>query len=149
MNDTPRPPASVQIGQIALTVRDLERAITFYRDALGLPFLFQAPNVAFFDAGGIRLMLGQSEVPEQSPGGTILYYRVGDLDGACAGLLNRGAEPVRGPHRVARLADHELWMAFFRDTEDNVFGLMCEKPLESTTEPAATNYRVADHDAAS
>jgi methylmalonyl-CoA/ethylmalonyl-CoA epimerase len=120
-------PLLTQIGQIALTVRDMERAIAFYRDTLGLRFLFQAPNVAFFDCGGVRLMLGQSENAGEKPTGTILYYKVSDMDVAFASVKERGATVVREPHLVAKMPDHELWLAFFRDTEDNVFGLMCEK----------------------
>jgi methylmalonyl-CoA/ethylmalonyl-CoA epimerase len=116
-----------QIGQIALTIEDMDRAIVFYRDNLGMKFLFQAPNVAFFDCGGIRLMLGKNENPEQKSNGTILYYTVDDIDGAFAALRERGAAAVREPHRIARMPDHELWLAFFRDPEGNLFGLMCEK----------------------
>src|SRR3989442_718598 len=90
MDHAPKKVTLSQIGQIALTVRDMDRAITFYRACLGLKFLFQAPNVAFFDCGGIRLMLGQSENPQQKPNGTIMYYRVDDLDTVFAALKEDG-----------------------------------------------------------
>jgi methylmalonyl-CoA/ethylmalonyl-CoA epimerase len=125
------PGALGPIGQIAVTVHDLPRAIAFYRDTLGMKFLFQAPNVAFFDCGGIRLMLGQSEDSEQKQHGTILYYKVEDIDRTFAALKQRGAQVEREPHFIAKMPDHELWLAFFHDTEGNIVGLMCEKPLPS------------------
>lgn len=114
------------IGQIALNVHDLERATTFYRDVLGLRFLFQVPKMAFFDCGGIRLMLGIADEPEPDHPASILYYRVGDIDRAHATLKERGVSFEQEPHAVADLGDHVLWLAFFRDPEANVGALMCE-----------------------
>jgi methylmalonyl-CoA/ethylmalonyl-CoA epimerase len=122
------PFALTKIGQIALSVRDMDRAVRFYRDSLGMRFLFQAPNVAFFDCDGIRLMLGQNEKPEQTPSGTILYYRVQAIHEAFDTLRQRGVDVVRPPHLVAKLPAHDLWMAFLRDPDENIFGLMCEVP---------------------
>jgi methylmalonyl-CoA/ethylmalonyl-CoA epimerase len=106
----------------------MDRAVRFYRDSLGMRFLFQAPNVAFFDCDGIRLMLGQNEKPEVTPSGTILYYRVGAIQEAFDTLQQRGVAVVRPPHLVAKLPAHDLWMAFLRDPDDNVFALMSEVP---------------------
>jgi methylmalonyl-CoA/ethylmalonyl-CoA epimerase len=115
------------IGQIAVTVDDLERAVRFYRDALGMRFLFQVPNMAFFDCAGIRLMLAAAEKPGERHS-SILYYRVEDIQHAHKTLGGRGVEFVGQPHLVAQLAGHDLWMAFFRDSENNVLALMSEVP---------------------
>lgn len=114
------------IGQIAVPVHDLERATVFYRDVLGLPFLFAAPGLAFFDCGGVRLMLSVPEHAEFQPPGSVLYYRVPEIRAAFDALSGRGVAFVDAPHRVARLPDHELWMAFFRDSEQNLLALMSE-----------------------
>jgi methylmalonyl-CoA/ethylmalonyl-CoA epimerase len=114
------------IGQIAVTVRDMDRAIAFYRDALGLRFLFRAPNVAFFDCSGIRLMLGLAEPQSAEPTGTVIYFRVPDIDRAFEILQERGAVFEQKPHLIAKLPDHDLWMAFLRDPDKNLVGIMSE-----------------------
>jgi len=115
-----------QIGQIGVNVRDLDRAVAFYRDALGLPFLFRTPALAFFDCGGVRLMLGLPERAALDSPSSILYFTVADLRAACAILAARGVPAIDEPHLVAKMPDHELWMAFFADTEGNTHGLMSE-----------------------
>jgi catechol 2,3-dioxygenase-like lactoylglutathione lyase family enzyme len=115
-----------RVGQIGITVHDLDRAIAFYRDTLGMRFLFRAPNLAFFDCDGLRLMLGLPERPEHNHPASILYYRADDLRAAHAVLLVRGVTFLDEPHLIARMPDHELWMAFFTDTEGNTLGLMSE-----------------------
>ena len=116
-----------QIGQIAVVVHDLDRAVAFYRDVLGVRLLFQAPpKLAFFDCGGIRLMLSLPEEAEFDHPGSILYYKVDDIQGTWAALRDHGADLRGEPHLVARMPDHELWMAFFRDTEGNTLALMSE-----------------------
>jgi catechol 2,3-dioxygenase-like lactoylglutathione lyase family enzyme len=115
-----------RIGQIGVAVHDLDRAVAFYRDTLGMRFLFRAPNLAFFDCDGLRLMLGLPERPEHDHPASILYYTVGDLHAAHATLLSRGVTCLDAPHLIARMPDHELWMAFFIDTEGNTLGLMSE-----------------------
>ena len=117
-----------QIGQIAVNIKDVDRAVRFYRDALGLRFLFQAGSLAFFDCGGVRLMLSPAEKPEFDHPGSILYYRVADIDAAHADLTGRGVEFIDQPHLIHKAPDHDLWMTFFTDTEGNTAGLMCEKP---------------------
>jgi methylmalonyl-CoA/ethylmalonyl-CoA epimerase len=119
------------VGQIAINVRDLDRAIGFYRDTLGLPFLFRIPGAAFFQCGAVRLMLGTAERPEFEHPASILYYRVADIGAAFDALVAAGvrAEAEGGePHLLARMPDHDLWMAFLRDSEDNPFALMSEVP---------------------
>jgi len=117
-----------RIGQIAINVHDLERATAFYRDTLGLTFLFAVPNMAFFDCGGVRLMLGAAERGEFDHPASIIYYRVDDIQAAAATLRARGVRFESEPHLVAPMPDHDLWMAFFRDAEENMLALMAELP---------------------
>src|SRR6476619_6937500 len=95
-----------RIGQIAINVKDLGRAVQFYRDTLGMRFLFEVPNLAFFDCGGVRLMLSPAESPEFDHPGSVLYYKVGDINASYAALKARGAEFVDQPHLIARMPDH-------------------------------------------
>ncbi len=117
-----------QIGQISVPVHDLERAVRFYRDTLGMRFLFAVPNLAFFDCGGVRLMLGMPEQPELHLPGSIIYYKVDDIQAAFDTLTARGVSFEDKPHVIAKLEDHELWMTFFRDLEGNTLALMSEVP---------------------
>ena len=114
-----------RIGQIAVTVSDLERAVLFYRDTLGMRLLFQFPNLAFFDCGGIRLMLGPPEKGGESLS-SVIYYKVDDIRQATEILSSRGVQFEAEPHLIAKMPDHELWMAFFRDPDRNLLALMCE-----------------------
>lgn len=117
------------IGQIAITVRDLDAAIAFYRDKLGMKLLFTAPpGMAFFDAGGIRLLLGASELSQEEPAPSILYYRVADIAAAAETLAARGVEMTHAPHLVHKAEDHDLWLAFLRDMDGNALALMSEVP---------------------
>ena len=115
-----------RIGQIAITVKDVERSTTFYRDTLGMRFLFAFPGLAFFDCDGVRLMLTKPETKEFDHPSSVLYFRVPDITAAYETLRNRHVEFVDEPHVVARMTDHDLWMAFFRDPDDNVFAIMAE-----------------------
>ena len=116
-----------QIGQISIIIHDLERAVAFYRDTLGMKFLFQVPpKMAFFDCGGVRLYLGVPEEAEFDHPSSILYYKVDDIHGAWEILRDRGAELKGEPHLVARMPDHELWIGFFKDSEGNTLALMSE-----------------------
>ncbi|MGH2458211.1 MAG: VOC family protein [Chloroflexota bacterium] len=128
-HETTRPLGLSQIGQIAVTAHDLDRAVAFYRDRLGMRFLFQAPGLAFFDCAGVRLMLSAPERPELDHPGSVIYYRVADLSVAYATLRERGVAFEDAPHLIARMPDHELWMAFFKDSEGNTLGLMSEVPI--------------------
>jgi len=120
-------PGISRVGQIAVPVRDLDRAVAFYRDVLGLRFLFQAPpGLAFFDCGGVRLMLSIPESPEFNHAGSVIYYRVPDIHHAYEALRKRGVEFIDEPHLIAKLDDHDLWMAFLRDPEGNTLALMSE-----------------------
>ena len=118
-----------QIGQVGLHAEDIERAVAFYRDTLGMKFLFQAipPGLAFFDCGGIRIMLSAAKEEGSTERlSSLLYYKVPDLNAAYDTLVSRGVNFFSTPHLVAKMPDHELWMAFFRDSENNVVGLMSE-----------------------
>lgn len=124
----PAPFGLTAIGQIALTVTDVDRAVAFYRDVLGMKLLFQFPGMAFFACESVRLMLSGSETPEERYG-SIIYFRVADIRQAHETLSQRGAVFEREPHMIARMPDHELWMAFFRDPDRNLLALMSEVSL--------------------
>jgi methylmalonyl-CoA/ethylmalonyl-CoA epimerase len=117
-----------EIGQISINVHDLERASAFYKDALGMKHLFSFPGLAFFDCSGVRLMLSRAERPDLDHPSSILYFKVADIDEASAQLSERGVRFEGKPNLVARMDTYDLWLAEFRDSEDNVMCLMCEKP---------------------
>ena len=120
----PTPLAS--IGQISIRVHDIERSTAFYRDALGLDFLFEAGQLAFLMCGDVRLMLTTPESDEFDHPSSTLYFRVDDIHAARAELVARGVPFDDEPHLIARMPDHELWMTFFRDPDRNLHGLMAE-----------------------
>jgi len=113
-----------KIGQIAILVKDVSRATEFYRDKLAMKHLLSAGNLAFFDCGGVRLMLDKPEKVEA--GTSIIYFNVPEIHQAHEQMKARGVEFVDQPHLIARLPDHDLWMTFFRDSEGNLLGLMSE-----------------------
>jgi predicted enzyme related to lactoylglutathione lyase len=116
------------IGQIAVTVSDVNVALRFYRDALGLTFLFTAgPDLAFLDAGGVRLMLSTPQGAGTVGHNSILYFKVADIAVVHAAIVQRGAISEREPQLAATLSDHELWTGFVRDPDGNLVGLMEEK----------------------
>lgn len=120
-----------RIEQIAIPVRELARATAFYRDVLGMKLLFEVPpTLAFFDCDGIRLALSTASDPMYDPPGSIVYYRVTDIEAAHQELGGRGVEFLQGPHRIAELGDVEIWMAFFEDTEGNTLAITSEKPVQ-------------------
>jgi predicted enzyme related to lactoylglutathione lyase len=113
------------LGQVAIAVKDVDRAAAFYERVLGLTPLFRFPGLAFFDCGGVRLMLSKPEEPGFDKT-SILYYRVDDIQAAVAAITGAGVPLVHEPRVVHRDARHELWMAFLQDTEGNHLALMCE-----------------------
>jgi methylmalonyl-CoA/ethylmalonyl-CoA epimerase len=119
-----------RIGQIAINVHDLPRAVTFYRERLGVPFLFEVPGMAFFDCGGVRLMLGIPVGPDVDHLASILYYKVDDIEVAYQALVSRGVAFLAKPHVVARMPAYVLWLAEFKDPDGNVLALMSEIPSE-------------------
>jgi len=116
-----------RIGQIAITTKDLDRAVEFYRDVLGLKFLFKAPpGMAFFDCGNLRLLIGLPDRPELDHPSSILYFATEDIGAAHAALAERGVEFVAEPHIVYKTEQMELWLADFRDMDGNLHALMSE-----------------------
>jgi predicted enzyme related to lactoylglutathione lyase len=115
-----------RIGQIALNARDLARATAFYKDRLGMKHLFSVPNLSFFDCDGVRLMLGKAENAEFDHPSSVLYFTVDDIQKATATLKSRGVAFEREPHRIAQLEKVDVWMSFFRDSENNMLALMSE-----------------------
>jgi predicted enzyme related to lactoylglutathione lyase len=116
------------IGQISIIVKDVERATTFYRDVLGLSLLFTVPSMAFFDCGGVRLMLGTASSPEYDHPSSIFYFRVADIQAGYQRLLEHKAEIVAPPRLIAPMPTHDLWMTAFKDGEGNIHQLMSEVP---------------------
>jgi methylmalonyl-CoA/ethylmalonyl-CoA epimerase len=116
-----------QIGQIAIVVKDVERATAFYRDVLGMRFLFEFPGLAFFDCAGVRIMLSRPEQKEFDHPSSTLYFKVPDIKAGYEALRARNVKFLDEPHIVARMPDHDLWMAFFYDLDNNIFALMSEQ----------------------
>jgi catechol 2,3-dioxygenase-like lactoylglutathione lyase family enzyme len=119
-------PGDIRLGaiaQIAVSVKDVGRAIEFYRDRLRIPFLFEAPGLAFFKCGEIMLMLSKPETPEFDHPSAVLYFQVEEIIGAHRALVERGVAFIDTPHVVHRDPRMELWMAFFRDPDGNVLAI--------------------------
>ena len=119
------------IGQIAITTHDLPASVEFYRDKLGLEYLFEAGHLAFFMCGDVRLMVAVPETREVDHPSSTIYFRVEDIEAARAELASRGVPFDDEPHLIARMPDHELWMTFFRDPDGNLLGLMSEVKPEA------------------
>lgn len=116
-----------KIGQIAIVATNVERATAFYRDTLGMNFLFAAPpGLAFFDCGGVRLMISETEEPSPKVGTSVIYYLVPDIHAARDAIAAKGAHFEDAPHLIAAMPTHDLWMTFLRDSEGNLLGLMSE-----------------------
>ncbi|MCI0624019.1 MAG: VOC family protein [Acidobacteria bacterium] len=114
-----------RIGQISIPVQDLDRAAAFYREQLGLKHLFTVSKLAFFDCGGIRLMLSVPESPEFDHPSSVLYFSVDDIQKVFGTLSERSVRFEGPPHLIAKMESYDLWMAFFRDSENNLLSLMC------------------------
>lgn len=127
MTTTAMVPGIARLGQIQVRAHDVERAAEFYEKTLGLKLLFKAPpGLAFFDCGGVRLMLDRPEKPEFDHAASILYFVVPDIVSAHSQLKDKGVRFEDEPHIIARLPDHDLWMTFFWDSEQNMLALMSE-----------------------
>jgi methylmalonyl-CoA/ethylmalonyl-CoA epimerase len=124
-------PTLNQIGQIFVNAKDLDRAIKFYRDLLGMTFLFEAPpQMAFFDCGGIRIMLGVPDKAELDHPASVIYYKVEEIERVYETFKAAGVEFIVAPHLVAQMPTYDLWLADFRDSEGNILALMSEVPRE-------------------
>ena len=123
--DVSSAPLLQQIGQIAVRATELPRAVRFYREALGLRYLFEAPGLAFFQCGGVQLMLSLAETPEFDHAASVLYFDVAEIQVAYRALLQRGVRFRDEPHIVHRAGEQALWMAFFDDSEGKVFAIRC------------------------
>jgi|SRR5579859_2593609 len=127
MTTTVSAPGITRLGQIQIRTHDVDRAADFYEKILGLKLLFKAsPGLAFFECGGVRLMLDRPEKQEFDHASSILYFAVPDIQAAHARMKEQSVRFEDEPHMIARMADHDLWMTFFRDSEDNLLALMSE-----------------------
>jgi len=118
-----------KIKQIALVMDDVAKAVPFYRDALGMTLQFEMSGMAFFDAGGVRLMMTKPSAPELDHPNSILYFDVPDILAAARELESRGVEFFEKPHAVGKTATHEVWIAAFKDPEGNIIEIMQERVL--------------------
>lgn len=117
-----------RLGQVAFTVSDVPRALNFYRDIIGLDFLFSpSGELAFLKAGEVRLMLSTPQGAGAVGANSILYFQVPDVDEAHARMVGLGATDERAPQLAATMPDHELWIGFLRDPDGNLIGLMEER----------------------
>jgi catechol 2,3-dioxygenase-like lactoylglutathione lyase family enzyme len=119
-----------RIGQIAVTIHDIDRATAFYRDTLGMKLLFAVPGLSFFDCAGTRIMLSTPGAPEHDHPGSILYFTVADIHNAYQTLNARGVRFIDQPHFIAPMATGDLWIASFKDPDNNVLALMAEIPRQ-------------------
>ncbi|MDC8774304.1 VOC family protein [Roseateles albus] len=116
------------IGQIAITVSDVEASVAYYRDVLGLKFLFNAgPGLAFLSDGSIRIMLTTPQGSGAIGANSILYFKTTDIESTHAAIVARGSVSERPPQFVSKMPDHDLWLGFLRDPDGNLVGLMEEK----------------------
>jgi len=119
-----------KVGQIAIAISDLKMSIFFYRYILGLELLFEVPSgLAFFNCGGIRLMLTTVQGKEDDHNTSVIYYKVSDINKTTEILHNKGVKFEREPQFAAKMADHDLWIGFLRDPDNNLIGIMAELPL--------------------
>jgi methylmalonyl-CoA/ethylmalonyl-CoA epimerase len=116
------------IGQIALAVADVDRAEAFYQETLGLQKLYRFGDLTFFDCAGVRLMLEKAHAPEDVARASVIYFRCADIALAVRELQSRGVAFDSEPHLIAKMDDHDLWMAFFKDPDDHTLALMQEAP---------------------
>ncbi len=121
-----------QIEQIALPVQDMDRAVAFYQSKLGMKHMFSSNGLAFFDCAGVRLMLSRPEDNQANRQASVIYFKVADIHQAYQTLSSRGVTFEDSPHLIADMGDYELWMAFFRDSEQNLLAISGEiRPAKS------------------
>jgi predicted enzyme related to lactoylglutathione lyase len=115
-----------KVGQIAVPVTNLDRAVNFYQEKLGLPLLFTSNGLAFFDCNGLRLLLSVPETEEFTQSSSIIYFQVENINEVYEDLLSKEVNFINEPHLIAKMGQTETWMAFFKDSEDNTHALMSE-----------------------
>jgi predicted enzyme related to lactoylglutathione lyase len=118
-----------KVGQIGVPVKDLNRALDFYKEKLGLSLLFNTDHMAFFECNGLRLMLSLPEKEEFANSSSVIYFQVTNIKEAYERLADKEVTFVDEPHVVAKMGQTETWMVFFKDTEDNTHALMSEVQL--------------------
>ena len=119
--------SDAKVGQLAIPVEDFEKGVAFYRDTLGIPFLFSAPpQMAFFNCGGVRLLVGVMPAGQTAQRGSAIYFNVGDIHSVHSTLENSGVLFQQKPHMVHRTPTSELWLAEFKDPDGNQLALMSE-----------------------
>ena len=119
--------AQATVAQIMIPVEDFDRGLTFYRDILGIPFLFAAPpQMAFFMCGTVRLLVGVMPAGQSAQRGSAIYFKVPDIQAVYSSLSAKGVTFVAAPHAVNRTAKSELWLSEFTDPDGNQLALMAE-----------------------
>jgi len=115
-----------KVAQIGVPVKDLERSISFYKDLVGLPLLFNTNNMAFFECNGVRLLLSLPEKDEFAHASSVIYFQVDSIKEKYEELKSKGVLFIDEPHIVAKMGQTETWMTFFKDSEENTHALMSE-----------------------
>jgi len=124
--------SNATVAQIMIPIEDFDRGVSFYRDVLGIPFVFAAPpQMAFFSCGPVRLLVGVMPPGQGMQRGSAIYFKVSDIQSTFAELEAKGVEFVANPHLVNRSPKAELWLAEFKDPDGNQLALMAEIPLGS------------------
>ncbi|HEX7063505.1 MAG TPA: VOC family protein [Bacillales bacterium] len=119
-----------KVGQVSVPVHDLGKAVQFYQEVLELPFLFEAPNMAFFECNGLRLLLSIPENDQFDHPSSTLYFQVEDIQRSFELLTERGTAVLGKPHKIAEMDGMETWMAFFKDPDENIHALTSEVPTK-------------------
>ena len=117
-----------QVGQISIVVHDVAKAVDFYQNTLGMKLLYEMDKMAFFDCSGVKILLSIPEKPEFDHPSSPIYYKVTDINASYEALRARGVVFNQTPHKIADMGAHELWMAFFKDVDENILALMSETP---------------------
>lgn len=115
-----------KVGQIGIPVKNLQNAVAFYQDALGLTLLFQTDSMAFFECNGLRLLLSLPEKEKYANSSSVIYFQVKNIKETYQDLIGKGVPFIDEPHLIAKLGQTETWMTFFKDTEENTLALMSE-----------------------
>jgi methylmalonyl-CoA/ethylmalonyl-CoA epimerase len=123
--------SNAKVGQLLIPVSDFEKGVAFYRDVLGLPFLFSAPpQMAFFDCGGVRLLVGATPAGQVAQKGSAIYFQVADIQAIFSHLKQQGVRFAADPHVVNRTPTSELWLSEFTDPDGNQLALMSDVPVD-------------------